>query len=300
MREQFERLGLCVLERGWLSSNNVVFAAGDAPSTVVDTGYASHSAQTVALVERTLAGAPLARVINTHLHSDHCGGNAALHARWRCEIVVPHASFDAARHWRTDMLTFESTGQHCDRFPVHASIAPGDLVMLGRMQWEVHAVGGHDPEALVLFQPDLRVLISGDALWRERVAIIFPELAGKPGFGAALDSLGLIESLRPRIVIPGHGAPFTEVADALERSRRRIDAFAREPMRHWQYATRALLMFHMLEHRRRRRADLVAWARQVSVMGIGIDSQWVEEALDRLLADDALKCEGEWIIAPGN
>ena len=71
--------GMTVLERGWLSANNIVFAAqaGDAEgAAVIDTGYVTHSAQTLALIESTLAGQPLARILNTHLHSDHCGGNA--------------------------------------------------------------------------------------------------------------------------------------------------------------------------------------------------------------------------------
>jgi len=59
-----------------------VFAATDGtPATVVDTGFCRHSEQTIALVDRALAGTPLARIVNTHLHSDHCGGNAALQAR---------------------------------------------------------------------------------------------------------------------------------------------------------------------------------------------------------------------------
>ena len=69
-----------VFERGWLSSNNILFT-GPGPATLVDTGYLTHAAQTLALVERALDGQPLERLINTHLHSDHCGGNAALQAR---------------------------------------------------------------------------------------------------------------------------------------------------------------------------------------------------------------------------
>ncbi|HEY9024504.1 MAG TPA: MBL fold metallo-hydrolase, partial [Burkholderiaceae bacterium] len=75
-------LGLTVLERGWLSANQAVFAAcGDAPTTVVDTGFCAHADQTLALVDHALGGAPLGRIVNTHLHSDHCGGNAALQRR---------------------------------------------------------------------------------------------------------------------------------------------------------------------------------------------------------------------------
>ena len=45
---------------------------------MVDTGYCIHAEQTLALVEAALQGAPLQRIVNTHLHNDHCGGNALL------------------------------------------------------------------------------------------------------------------------------------------------------------------------------------------------------------------------------
>jgi glyoxylase-like metal-dependent hydrolase (beta-lactamase superfamily II) len=296
VQQLFDRLQLRVFERGWLSSNNILFDAFDAPPTLVDTGYSIHAEQTVALVESALGAAPLERVINTHLHSDHCGGNAALCARWGCEIIVPRASFDAVREWQGERLTFAAIDQRCDRFPAHGTIAPGDEVLLSHTRWQVHATGGHDPDAVVLFQPDTRVLISGDALWRDRVAIIFPELLGEPGFDAALETLDLIQTLRPVAVIPGHGAAFDDVQSAIDRSRQRIQAFAREPVRHWQYASRALLMFHMLEHRRRRRDELVAWAHAVPMLRHP-DPGWPDQALDRLLADGILQRQGDWIIS---
>jgi len=297
VQELFDRLHLRVFERGWLSSNNILFSADDTPATLIDSGYSSHATQTVALVENALDAAPLTRVINTHLHSDHCGGNAALYARWGCEIVVPRASFDAAREWQNELLTFAATDQRCERFPVHAALTPGDEVALSDMRWQVYATGGHDPDAVVLFQPDTLVLISGDALWRDRVAIIFPELLGEPGFDAALDALNLIASLRPAVVIPGHGAAFDDVQPAIDRSRQRIEAFSREPARHLQYASRALLMFHMLEHRRRRRDELLAWAHTVPMLRQA-SSDWPHQALDRLLADSMLERQGDWIMAP--
>ena len=73
--------GIRVRERGWLSSNNVLLV-GHRSSALVDSGYVTHSEQTLALVDRALAGRPLDLLVNTHLHSDHCGGNAALQARY--------------------------------------------------------------------------------------------------------------------------------------------------------------------------------------------------------------------------
>ena len=66
-----------VLERGWLSSNNIVIR-GDTHCALIDSGYSLHAPQTLALVASSLQGRPLDLLLNTHLHSDHCGGNAAL------------------------------------------------------------------------------------------------------------------------------------------------------------------------------------------------------------------------------
>ncbi len=260
MIDTFAALGLTVLERGWLSSNNIVFrSAPGVAATVVDTGYDSHAGQTRQLVAAQLGGEALGRVVNTHLHSDHCGGNAALAAAWPCEVWVPQASFDAVCRWDESALTFAATGQRCQRFPAHRAIAVGERLRLGRFDWDVVAAPGHDADALMFFQPDTGVLITADALWEDRLAIIFPELVGDSGFREALGALAVIERLAPKIVIPGHGRPFTEVGRALAASRRRITQFEADPARHRTYAERALTMFHMLERRSRGRSDLIAW-----------------------------------------
>ncbi|MBP8225481.1 MAG: MBL fold metallo-hydrolase, partial [Acidovorax sp.] len=90
---------ITVLERGWLSANNIVFH-GRHGTAVVDTGYCSHADQTVALVHGALAGRALDRILNTHLHSDHCGGNAALQQAWPgVETSIPPGQAAHVRHW---------------------------------------------------------------------------------------------------------------------------------------------------------------------------------------------------------
>ena len=92
--------GLTVFERGWLSSNNILFTAAD-QTALVDSGYATHAAQTVALVARR-SGAAARPLINTHLHSDHCGGNAALQRAYRC---ADHDTGRRGRQGRAGMRT---------------------------------------------------------------------------------------------------------------------------------------------------------------------------------------------------
>jgi glyoxylase-like metal-dependent hydrolase (beta-lactamase superfamily II) len=237
-----------VLERGWLSSNNVVFDDGETVS-VVDTGYATHAEQTVALIRHAARGKPLARIVNTHLHSDHVGGNAALRAATGARIVIPPGLADAVVRWDEEALSYAPTGQFCPRFLHDATLAAGEVLRLGGLDWQVVAAPGHDPHMVVLYCEDERILISADALWEHGFGAIFPELEGESGFAEQRAVLTWIARARPRLVIPGHGAPFTEVEAALERAAARLEALAADPERNARHVLRVLIKFWLLQVR---------------------------------------------------
>ncbi|MEO6660103.1 MAG: MBL fold metallo-hydrolase [Burkholderiaceae bacterium] len=244
----FERAGLVVFERGWLSSNNVLFSArGDGGATLVDSGYWTHAPQTVALVRRELGGRPLFRLINTHLHSDHCGGNHALQSTFGCAIDVPAGEAAKVRRWDEEALTYRATGQHCPRFQATGILEVGTDVICGDLAWQVIGTPGHDSESIVLYQPDLELLISADALWQDGFGVVFPELVGEQGFDDVRQTLERLGQLRVRWVVPGHGAPFNDFEAALGRSNRRLDRLVADPTRHASHAAKVLIKFHMLE-----------------------------------------------------
>lgn len=239
--------GVRVFERDWLSANNVLFDAGG-QTALVDSGYHTHSTQTVALVEAALGGRPLDLLLSTHLHSDHCGGNAALQARYpQLRTLIPPGLAPAVRDWDPVALTYVPTGQQCPRFRIDGLLVPGTSVELGDRPWQVHAAPGHDPHSVVLFEPQSRVLISADALWENGFGIIFPELEGKQAFAEVAVTLDVIEALRPEIVVPGHGRVFSDVASALANARKRLDSFVRDPLKHASHGAKVLLKFKLLE-----------------------------------------------------
>ena len=121
------------------------------------------------------------------------------------------------------------------------------------------AAPGHDPHSIVLFDPAQRVLISADALWENGFGVVFPELDGQQAFDEVAAALDLIESLDALWVIPGHGAPFTDVHQALARARRRLAGFVAEPRRHLRHAIRVLVKYHLLEVQRQRLETFDAW-----------------------------------------
>ena len=252
-------LGIHVFERGWLSSNNVL-CIGTGNNTLVDTGYVDHAAQTVELVQSALTR-PLTSIVNTHLHSDHCGGNAALQRKFpEVETWVPAPSFDAVQHWDGDALTYAVTGQSCPPFTATHGYRAGDLLRMGDIEWRAYAALGHDPYAMLLYQAEHWILISGDAVWGNGLGVMFPELDEADAFDAALGTLDLIKTLDPLVVIPGHGAVFTDVADAIGRAERRIKQWQSAPDSHYLYGLKVLVKFKLLSAQQITMGDLIVWA----------------------------------------
>ena len=235
-----------VLERGWVSSNNVVLFDADHSATLVDTGYVTHGEQTLQLVRHALDGRQLTRIINTHLHSDHCGGNALLSRELGATITIPPGHAEAVQRWDDASLGFSACGQVCDRFNFDAVVRPGERLRMGGAEWQAFASPGHDPHSIVLWSADDRTLISADALWENGFGAIFPEVEGESGFADQRAILELIGEMKPRLVIPGHGAPFTEVDHALARAFARLDALAASPERNARNVIKTLLKFHLL------------------------------------------------------
>jgi len=78
-----------VIVRDWLNANHIVLA-GTHVSTV-------------------LAGRPLDRLVNTHCHSDHMGGNAA-HA---CRVSITRDEAPLIEAWDEQALWLSYADQRC-------------------------------------------------------------------------------------------------------------------------------------------------------------------------------------------
>jgi glyoxylase-like metal-dependent hydrolase (beta-lactamase superfamily II) len=276
---------LQVFERGWLSSNNILLV-GRHETALVDTGYATHSGQTLALVEAGLGDRPLDLVLNTHLHSDHCGGNAALQQRYpMARTLIPPGEADLVRSWDEDALSFRATGQQCPRFRFDGLLVPGQDVVLGDLAWQVHAAPGHDPHSIILFESGSRTLVSADALWENGFGIVFPELAGEPSFDEVAATLDLIEALDAVCVVPGHGGVFSEVAEALSSARRRLEALSRDPVKHARHALKVLMKFKLLELQTTSVDEWKNWARSTPYFDVIRARFFASSSLDELSAE---------------
>ena len=281
--------GVTVLERGWLSSNNIAIAGRD-QCALIDSGYCTHSDQTLLLVDSALQGRPLDLLLNTHLHSDHVGGNAALQAHYpEMQTLIPpgHAQYVAA--WDTERLSYQPTGQNCPQFRFDATLQPGSELYLGDLLWQVHAAPGHDSHSVILFEPQSRTLVSADALWERGFGVVFPELDGEGAFDEVASTLDIIEQLQPVTVIPGHGAAFNGVEQALLVARQRLENFVAHPQKHLQYAAKVLLKFKLLEAQQLEMCELLAWTQGTSYFAStfanGFSNQDLTQTVTQLVGD---------------
>jgi glyoxylase-like metal-dependent hydrolase (beta-lactamase superfamily II) len=296
--------GIDIFQRGWLSANNV-FLYGDGDVSLVDSGYWTHQDQTLELVSHALQKHDLPtlnKIVNTHLHSDHCGGNAALSQRFHCEVWIPVAEEIAVQSWNEDLLSYQALGQECPRFNHQGLLVPGEEVILGPYSWQIVSAPGHDHHAVMLYQPDHQILISGDALWEDGFGVIFPELWGESGFEELAQTLALIEQLEIGLVIPGHGKPFTDVKKAITNANSRLDYLASDPDRNARHGAKVLLKYKLLEWRRIKIHLAHQWIAQTPVL-VNIQKQsemtvteFQEWLLQALVKASAARIEGEYLV----
>lgn len=306
--QTLERGGITVFERGWLSSNIVLIRGlGDVGAAVVDTGYWAHANQTVALLHHALQGRPLAKTINTHLHSDHCGGNMAISAAFSCEIHIPAGDAGVVDAWDEAKLTFKATGQHCPRFQRTGSVRASEEIQLGSWRWHTVASPGHDANSIALYQPDLKILISADALWENGFGVVFPELEGLGAFDEVANTLDVFAELAVDVVIPGHGPPFTDFSGALRRARSRLQDFMADPARHAFHAAKVLVKFRLLETRDESVESFNEWLHGTPYFGIVReryfqevpDPAWRQSVVDDMASRGAIKIIGSRIKDSG-
>ena len=281
-----------VFVRDWLSSNNVLLRSAEG-NVLVDTGYVKHAPLTLALVASRvgLDGSRLSLIVNTHGHSDHIGGNAALQRAYGCPIAVPDAEADVIDAWDERTLLLDYAGQRADRFGVDVRLRAATTHRWGDLDWNVIAAPGHDQGAVVFYNPLHRMLVSGDALWEDGFGFVMPAAMEPGAIPAARATLERLSNLPIDVVIPGHGEPFRDVEGALGRAFSRLHALESDPHRAARHAVKVVFAFLLLD---RERIPLAALPAELQRIGLFRDfddhffrlgperlAGWLVDALER-------------------
>lgn len=250
---------------------------------IVDTGMGGQATQAAwrAAFAGDLAGRPATRVFVTHMHPDHIGMAGWLTRKFQCRMWISRLEYlmcrslaaDTGREAPLDALTFykaagwdeEAIETYRARFGgfgrgLHAlpdsfqRLTDGDRVRIGQHTWIVVMGSGHSPEHACLWQPDLKLLISGDQVLPKissNVSVFPTEPQGDP-LTDWLTSLKRIKTKVPDdvLVLPAHNDPFhglhariDHLVGGHERGLARLRTLIAEPKR-------AVDVFHVLFRRK--------------------------------------------------
>jgi glyoxylase-like metal-dependent hydrolase (beta-lactamase superfamily II) len=222
--------------------------AGDG-FVLFDTGMHQHDS--FSQLERALAMCDLRvedlrLVVCTHAHSDHYGQAATLVERTGCELWMhpnhehmtrmaedPEAVYarrievarqsgvpdEPLRRYASQLSSRESGISGViepDRDLLNGVTIASDLG-----DWVVYETPGHAPSHVCMFQPQRRMLISGDHLLG-RISLYFDYGYTPDPVGEFLDSLDVVERLGARLCLAGHGRTFTDVYSHIQGNRKLV------------------------------------------------------------------------------
>ena len=216
---------------------------------LVDTGI--HEEDALEELERTLRLTghgilDIELLVCTHAHSDHYGLAALIVEAAGCELWMnpnhahmTRAASDPERSLERRVEVARQSGvpleplrrwaqERRDQRPGIAAVVDQDrdlvegvVVETGAGPWTVYESPGHAPSHVVLYQPDRRLLISGDHLLG-RVSLYFDYGWTPDPVAEFLAGLDTVDGLGARLCLPGHARPFGDVHGHIEANRREI------------------------------------------------------------------------------
>ena len=225
---------------------------------LVDTGLKSEASWTMlqaGLAAASLSVADLARVVITHPHVDHFGQAGMIAAYGDAEIWIAdlglswlldfRAQWDERLDYYRDTLMrplglaeetisaitgyMSQLEQACDPVPAERVVTfPVESTLtLGGLSWQVMHTPGHASMQTCFYQPETRQFLSADMLLPKAPTPMVERPADgarrEPSLPQFLHSLDLVEALDIEVVYPGHGEPFSDHRQVIQRQRQRIE-----------------------------------------------------------------------------
>lgn len=195
------------LETGPLLTN--CYIVGDSESkqaVVVDPG--GHVGAIVSALDRN--GLECQKIVNTHAHFDHVGGNHDLKQKTGAEILIHKAEAPMLAHLSKQGRMFGISIENSPEADVN--VDEGDVIEAGAIRLSVLHTPGHSPGSISLVIEGEGKILVGD--------LVFQGSVGRTDLpGGSMDTL--VKMVREKIfchpdttrLYPGHGPPTTVGAE---------------------------------------------------------------------------------------
>lgn len=228
-----------------LKSLNSYFICGPERTTIVDVGF--NHPDTEAVLDQALR--QLGRkwesveILLTHSHPDHTANLDRIWRRWMRVYAHMH-SFQEVKNLLDiqstvynpllkhliDPSVYDNSVQERDfgKYQVSAEMLPlrhqpyihyladGDIYRNGDMYFRVITTPGHDDWHICLYEPTLKVLLSGDTILERITPSVNSWIPAYNALHEFMNSLDKVRDLDVDLILPGHGDPFTGLAERVD------------------------------------------------------------------------------------
>jgi len=185
------------------ASNNMGFIVTDEGVVVVDTGMTPELGEAFLADIRSHTDQPIRYVIFTHYHYDHTDGASVFQAPGVEFVAQENLVWNLKNLKALEHINQQVLGEVREAPLVYPDItyAESHTLTLGGREIRLYHAMGETSDATLVYVPDESVMFIGDLNNANLGSPVMPE-GYADGFVAAVD---LIESLAPKILVPGHG-----------------------------------------------------------------------------------------------
>ena len=139
------------------------------------------------------------RIINTHYHFDHIGGNGYFTG---AEIWIHEADSSVLENGDPETSVAEFFGGKMHKMKISRKLKDGDKIVLGSSEFEIVHVPGHTPGSICLYDKKQKLLITGDTVFSNGIGR--SDLEGGD-FEQLKKSLEKLSKMDIQKILPGHG-----------------------------------------------------------------------------------------------
>ncbi len=225
---------------------NSYFILSDDKTTIVDVGF-SHPACEKALEDALHAldrDWESVEIVLTHSHPDHTSNLDRIWRRWMRIYANMHSfqevqnlmniqspvfnplighllkpdTFYGRSMQKRDANTYQVTAEllPLKNQPDLFYLADGDVYRNGSYRFQVITTPGHDDWHICLYEPTLKVLIAGDHVLERITPSIMSWITSYDALKEFFNSLDKVRDLDVDLILPGHGKPFTGIAQRVD------------------------------------------------------------------------------------